>query len=551
MKKTISTLLTVALLNSVCAMEQTTQTTTLSPFETIQKLYQEQQSAPEKDKREKGIDISNKLFPLIRGVGYENSLTYSQAVEALQMAHKLGGDKRILIRTLINHAEGVKSQITNQTTFADIVSRYQHRELLPILSHGEMRRTLAEEIQKGLPILVLNKALNYEQTEKAIEIARGIGAPNAVTSCLDTYLREIKLGITGDSATIVGMTLDSEDLKRLEATNLKTILLRNVVIDKNTNDIHFPHSLEEIIIGNLENDYIVFGQEHMNLISSLPKLEKLTIKSNWTSGNTDKNDYETHVIRSSSFTFFRTLTNLETLVLKRPYVKHYFNISTSSDRSLYITPDFLSYLPNSLKNLEWENIYAEDGDLPELGHLSNLKRLSLPETELSDSGVSRLSGLTNLEILDLCGMDISDKSLPYFSNFTKLQCLLLPGTKISDKIFSSLAHLNDLKVLDLKDTMITFGGILTMIQSPNCMENLGTIEIMLREQIFPPKKTKFNDFLTENDGRGWMIYDGEIFVHKALNTSEKEQFVQQRDEFKPNLKIIEHPRSRFLEPLTL
>ena len=82
---------------------------------------------------------------------------------------------------------------------------------------------------------------------------------------------------------------------------------------------------------------------------------------------------------------------------------------------------------------------STDATLAQIGRLTQLQVLDLPESFISDAGLAHLEGLTNLFDLGLEGTQITDAGLAHLKGLTSLTGLWLEGTQVTD------AGMNELK----------------------------------------------------------------------------------------------------------
>jgi hypothetical protein len=75
---------------------------------------------------------------------------------------------------------------------------------------------------------------------------------------------------------------------------------------------------------------------------------------------------------------------------------------------------------------------ATDAAIAQVGHLTRVEDLSLPESSVCDEGLSHLKSLTALVYLDLSGTKVTDAGLVHLTRMTKLSSLQLARTHVTD-----------------------------------------------------------------------------------------------------------------------
>jgi hypothetical protein len=75
---------------------------------------------------------------------------------------------------------------------------------------------------------------------------------------------------------------------------------------------------------------------------------------------------------------------------------------------------------------------STDATLAQIGRLTQLEVLDLPESSISDAGLAHLKGLTNLSVLGLADTQVTDAGLAQLKGLTKLSSLWLDGTHVTD-----------------------------------------------------------------------------------------------------------------------
>jgi Leucine-rich repeat (LRR) protein len=79
-------------------------------------------------------------------------------------------------------------------------------------------------------------------------------------------------------------------------------------------------------------------------------------------------------------------------------------------------------------------------DLPVIGQLANLTRLSLEHTPISDNGLGDLQSLVHLQYLNLVGTSVTLQGILQLKDLKSLQSLYLYQTKITRTDWSSIQN---------------------------------------------------------------------------------------------------------------
>lgn len=175
-----------------------------------------------------------------------------------------------------------------------------------------------------------------------------------------------------------------------------------------------------------------FGKCHLQGLSNLTNLQKLTIESGTLTAEGAKE--------------LSALKNLKSLNL---------NLVRTNDEALQLMA--------SLKNLEeFELLHAglsetvTNQGVAFVGQLPKLKRLTLGRMPLIDDEiVKEIAQLKQLEYLNLDQATIRGTHLGLLKDLTKLSELNLVGTKVGDAGVEQLAHMRQLKTLNLQSTNMT------------------------------------------------------------------------------------------------
>jgi Leucine-rich repeat (LRR) protein len=133
---------------------------------------------------------------------------------------------------------------------------------------------------------------------------------------------------------------------------------------------------------------------------------------------------------------------------------------------------YLKDLPN-LRSVRIQGfINFDDGHLINFEGLKKLVSLELDYNEnLGDSGMAHLKGLTQLRALSLNDTQVGDLGIEKLKNLTKLERLNLRGTRITDRGLKHLQRFKNLRVLNLARTKVTAAGLKNI-------ENLVNLEIL-------------------------------------------------------------------------
>jgi internalin A len=112
-----------------------------------------------------------------------------------------------------------------------------------------------------------------------------------------------------------------------------------------------------------------------------------------------------------------------------------------------------------LKNLTLRNSQISDSGLEQLKDMPRLEGINLPlNTKMTDAGLIHLKGMKRLKYLSL-GTNITDAGLEQLRGLTELKGLALLNTKISDNGLVNLKNFVKLEGLDLSGTNITDAGL--------------------------------------------------------------------------------------------
>ena len=112
-----------------------------------------------------------------------------------------------------------------------------------------------------------------------------------------------------------------------------------------------------------------------------------------------------------------------------------------------------------LRELSLHDTQLSDAGLQHLKGLTQLKRLDLINTQVSDAGLEHLKGLTKLKWLDFNNTQVTDAGLEHLKGLTKLESLDFSNTQVTDAGLEHLKGLKQLELLSLTETKITDGGL--------------------------------------------------------------------------------------------
>ncbi len=108
---------------------------------------------------------------------------------------------------------------------------------------------------------------------------------------------------------------------------------------------------------------------------------------------------------------------------------------------------------------------VSDLGLAHLNGLTKLKSLALSDTRITDAGLEHLKGLTDLSAIALNGTPITGAGLAHLHGLRNLYFIGLSGTRMTDSGLPHLKGLTNLKFLDLCDTEVTDSGIKELQQA--------------------------------------------------------------------------------------
>ena len=188
-----------------------------------------------------------------------------------------------------------------------------------------------------------------------------------------------------------------------------------------------------------------FGDEHLDLLASIPNLTKLHLRNTATTEAGLKN--------------LKHLKNLESLDL--------------SDIEIFDAgiKDIIEL--KQLTNLGLGGTKLTDAGMKEINELENLTSLGLNGTKITNTGLQALKGLKKLTLLDIRDTQITDDGLKGIGEFTKLTHLFLDKTKITDAGLKEISGLKELRQLYLTDTKITDVGMKVLVG----LTKLGSLEL--------------------------------------------------------------------------
>jgi hypothetical protein len=114
---------------------------------------------------------------------------------------------------------------------------------------------------------------------------------------------------------------------------------------------------------------------------------------------------------------------------------------------------------SKLKDVKVRGQQITNAGVAHFAGMTNLRVLSLQDTQVDDAGLEQLKGLTNLEDLTLFKARVTAKGLASLSGLTKLKRLNLRATGIDGTGLRHLKTLQNLKVLDLSETAVSNEGL--------------------------------------------------------------------------------------------
>ena len=108
-----------------------------------------------------------------------------------------------------------------------------------------------------------------------------------------------------------------------------------------------------------------------------------------------------------------------------------------------------------------------DAELEQLGPLTGLRELVLPETRISDKGLRAIEGFSSLELLRLRSKRVGNAGVAHVAKLESLETLSLHVNRVSDKGLAHLAKLRSLKHLSLMIAKIRGPGMAHLARLPS------------------------------------------------------------------------------------
>ncbi len=123
----------------------------------------------------------------------------------------------------------------------------------------------------------------------------------------------------------------------------------------------------------------------------------------------------------------------------------------------YVGPSGIMALAglSQLRRLSLCNTDAADSWMSHLGQLSNLEELDLSRTSITDAALPQLVHLRQLRILGLWRTRVTGRTLEHLALLPRLEKLVLARSAVRDEHLGGLAYLRNLRTLDLDKTQIT------------------------------------------------------------------------------------------------
>jgi len=132
-----------------------------------------------------------------------------------------------------------------------------------------------------------------------------------------------------------------------------------------------------------------------------------------------------------------------------------------------------------IRDLNLQADFVTDAEMPFVGQLTNLQRLSLgykglglTYAGLTHSGLKHLETLPDLLSLGLSRIKFNDTEPNYFKNLIKLQSLYLSFGSVGDSVMQSIGELTNLRILSLNQVLEKGGDQLRYLEGLTNLEKL-------------------------------------------------------------------------------
>ena len=204
-------------------------------------------------------------------------------------------------------------------------------------------------------------------------------------------------------------------------------------------------SLRTLRLGVME-----IGEDEIDLLSSLPRLEHLSIE------------------------FYHGLTAESAQRLRQ--LKHLVRVDIEAGKT---TDEALAHLGHltPLRYLRCHNCHVTDAGIQSIAELPRLEYLEAFKMKLTDIALQAISKSKCLTHLNVMGNAITDRGLKSLSNVTNLKSLNVARTSVGDAGISHLASLRHLRRLDISETCVSDRGMAAVAELSELRE------LCLPEQI--------------------------------------------------------------------
>ncbi len=137
---------------------------------------------------------------------------------------------------------------------------------------------------------------------------------------------------------------------------------------------------------------------------------------------------------------------------------------------------------SKLRDFSCKKTFATDVTARRLASLPLLSRVSLAGTKITDEGVRALQNRKTLTYVNVSSTSITEKSIEMLAMLPKLfEADISDNAAITDRCVSSLLKMKNLKRLNLKNTSVTYAGLLRL--KPLKLQLLGVTGNYTPEQL--------------------------------------------------------------------